>query len=59
MGPKDKKGGASPGKKKGTKKAGDGDAAAKQQAMVNPEDRDIYQEPIKKIVRPGNQVCVC
>jgi len=54
MGPPPKPKGVSnsPGKKK---KKADGDAPKTNQAL-NPEDRDIYQEPIKKIVRPTNQV---
>jgi hypothetical protein len=57
--PKDKKGpGGSPPKKgKAVGKKAD-DAAAKNQQFLSPEDRDIYQEPIKKIVRPANQVSV-
>jgi hypothetical protein len=57
--PKDaKKTSASPGKKGkgGGKKAIDGAELTKQQQAFNPEDRDIYQEPIKRIVRPSNQV---
>lgn len=54
-----KKSGLSPGKKgkTGGRKAADGgDVTTKQQQAFNPEDRDIYQEPIKRIVRPTNQV---
>lgn len=55
MGPK-KPSSASPDrKKKPIKKAAD-DGQAKASATLNSEDRDIYQEPIKKIVRPHNQV---